>query len=850
MGDDLNREDQLSKLLEEIKRKRVDPGALSLAAVYQDITREMTAEQERELPPEPARAAAGGRGRGDAPDERPGAEEEAPETARSRRGRGKRDSRQRAAFSKRHIIGALNAGDDEAMIEDPINKNMLAPSIERGIDIDTDSMEIDLLSGEPDDSGDEERARYAENHPIFSQAATVKSVIPEPPRAAPPPRSIQAEKRQLADALLRDNFTKLPPKKGVLNVRDNLDDNFREFFGDTVVVDQEPLGEKSRRQRKIKDFVLAENDGEIGRPVFEDDAETPQGPERRREQLDDEDTAEILAQLMSGRAGAAVKTIFTFVFAVIMAALSVAARLGVLPPTLDEPLTFYIVSLGLLALATAFNFKRVFSGFARLISFRADGESLASFAVLAAMGEGVSLVMSSGDRAVPLCGCVAALALAFPAMGSQMTAKRVLGNFRALSGIYDKYASSVSSDQNLTRRITRDLDISGAQVLLKRKVGFTDDFLSSSFTGSDFGRKVYVAASIALIVSIACGVCAFITGSDAAGALRVMCGVAALCAPFTSTISGALPISRMQKKLSRVGAVVPGYASAGEVCGANCVVLEGRELFPKGNIMLHGIKTFERERIDKAILYAASVIIQSCDTMAHMFMNVIQNKTEMLYEVESVEYEPGMGYSFWIDKTRLLLGTRKLLETHGIAVPSRDYENRYTKTSTRDAIYLAVAGGLYAMFVVSYAPNPEVMSAMKGLLREGISVAVHTRDFNITGKRISKFYRFPAGMVSIVREDDAEQITRLTEYAAHAPSGLTHIGTLVSFVNGILGCHNLRSAARMSAMIEFIGLLFGIIIGAGLTLIGNMAEMGVEMALIFQMIWAAVLGIAVFAHKY
>ena len=45
---------------------------------------------------------------------------------------------------------------------------------------------------------------------------------------------------------------------------------------------------------------------------------------------------------------------------------------------------------------------------------------------------------------------------------------------------------------------------------------------------------------------------------------------------------------------------------------ANMVVVGARDLVPGASVRLHGIKTFEKERIDLAILYAASVLIAGC----------------------------------------------------------------------------------------------------------------------------------------------------------------------------------------------------------------------------------------------
>ena len=87
----------------------------------------------------------------------------------------------------------------------------------------------------------------------------------------------------------------------------------------------------------------------------------------------------------------------------------------------------------------------------------------------------------------------------------------------------------------------------------------------------------------------------------------------------------------------------------------NTVLLSARELFPAGSVRLHGIKTFEKERIDIAILYAASILVKHCDTLKAIFLNIIQNNTKLLYNVESVTAEAGYGFTGWIEHNLSLI---------------------------------------------------------------------------------------------------------------------------------------------------------------------------------------------------
>ncbi|MEG1557417.1 MAG: hypothetical protein RR368_03170, partial [Oscillospiraceae bacterium] len=739
-----------------------------------------------------------------------------------------------------------------------INKSMLAPTIERGIDELQDmTMDRVVQECEPPEDGVSHSPIFPEKHPIFSKSITCEtdvrgSVGSEADSSETKPKNLSSISFDSGTGeIILDEDGKQIEKKGVLNVKENVDDNFREFFGNTVIIDRESLDDKSKRRRKIKNFAAKDPDNVVGSPVFED--ERTMEIDRLEEYRSKEDTEPVLAELMALRAKAMLRTTVTGILAIILTAISLMTKFELLPDALTTPPVYYIVFAAIMLAVIACNYDTVLFGFGKLVSFRANEDSLTSFAALIGFIQpAVMAFIGTNDlMSEAICTPVAALAVFASCFGKTVFSKRVLENFNNITDSNDKYASTILEDANFSRRLTRGTEVGGdGRILLRRKTGFTDNFLAHSFSKDNESSRIFLLSSIMFIVTLLCGVIAYLKTADFSVVLASIGLCAALCAPFTATLKSEIPLDKMQKHLSRYGTVVPGYSATDEVCATGCVVIEGRELFPKGNVMLHGIKTFERERIDKAILYAASVLINSCDTMANMFLSVIQNKTDMLYSVDGVVYEDGLGFSFWVDKERVMVGTRELLESHEIEVPSRDYENRYTKTSTRDAVYLAVSGKLYAMFVISYIPNTAVESSLHQLEGEGIGILVRTRDFFLTPERISKMYNIPRTMISIVSENDLVELSHHTEYAGHAASSLTHIGTLTSFTKGIVACFCVNTAVRAATVLELCCLLLGGLLGVTLTLFGALVSVGTVPIILFQTVWCLLMYVVVTMRKY
>lgn len=755
---------------------------------------------------------------------------------------------QTTLFDRRSILNSITKEYKPTVEEeyDPINKSMLAPTIERGVDVLPPKTKKAGLLEEEIFGSEEVESEYTEHHSIFTDDAFKPDVLPNEDKKEKEARPNITETFETGQVIL-DSAARNTQKKGVLNVKDNIDDSFREFFGNTVVIDKEPLGEKTKKQRKIKDFVFTDTESGIeGGPVFEDEKETA---EKEKPKKNNENAAELLEDLLYQKGKDTIKTVLTCIFAVIIVALNILNALGFLTGSIEGPEVFYLTNAALMLAIVIVNGGRIFKGLGDLVAFHANSRSLVSFAAIASLIELIVLAITNPAEGGPVSACASGMAVFFMSLGISQNSKRVANSFSDMFNANDKFASTVLADQSFTRKLARDFDLSEAKIIIKRRTEYTDNYMSHAENIDMITKNVSLTGSVLLIFSVILGVVSYFVSSSVTTAISAMAFAAAMCAPFTATLSSSLPLGSAQNRLTKQSAYIPGYSAAEEIRQASCVVLSGREIFPKSNVILNGIKTFDRERVDKAILYAASVLIKSCDTMAHMFLNVIQSKTEMLYEVDGVEYESNLGYSFWVDKERILLGTRAMLEAHDIQVPSRDYENRYTKVSTRDAIYLAVGGKLYAMFVVSYSPNEEVADALKELEAIGLNVIIHTRDFNISADKVSRLFGIPKKMVTVVREDDVPELSRRTAFVEKTSSSLTHMGTLTSFINGIIACNRLEGTLKMSMTLELVCMIVGAVFAAALVLFGSLTGTTALAALLFQLVWLSISAIGISIRK-
>lgn len=503
------------------------------------------------------------------------------------------------------------------------------------------------------------------------------------------------------------------------------------------------------------------------------------------------------------------------------------------------PLAYLAVNLVLLVVACAVNWRVFWNGIRGLWGAPTP-DSVLALAGVGALAQLMVLIMNAeafeADK-ITLFAAPAALLLCFGALGKYLMSGVISRNFALVSTGSEHVAAFRLEDEELCTRLAEGLGEPEPCLVASRPTTLVEGFLRRSFSvrASDrtLQRMSWVLAGAALFTALI----ALFSKQGLAMAFTAFAGTLCLGGPASATLLAAVPGMLMQKSAARVGAVVPGWSSIEELSGANMIVVGAKDLFPAKSVRLHGIKTFEKERIDLAILYAASVLIAGCDTLRDVFMNIIQGKTNILFPVESLENDPGFGFTAWVKDKRVIIGNRAMMEKQGVEIPSLDYENRYTK-GKKQPIYLAVSGRLFGMFLVSYKANEQAAHVLESLNRQGVSVLVKSDDFSLTTSLISQIYGLEEGSVKVLSCAERHALVPVTEYQQYSPGCMAHIGSFASFVGGLLAAAGAASAERTSSLVQAAGILVSVVLAVLLAFTGGMAALALPALVLYQAAWA------------
>ena len=311
----------------------------------------------------------------------------------------------------------------------------------------------------------------------------------------------------------------------------------------------------------------------------------------------------------------------------------------------------------------------------------------------------------------------AALALFMANLGNRLLAASVRDGYKLAASGVEHEGAYRAKDKDLIRCLAPTLEEKDPWILLSRPVEGDGGFLAQSFGPRAGEKRAQLLARILLGCAAVGAVWMLATGKGVNGAAAALAAILCLGAP--------------------------GWPGIEELNGIDTVQVDAGELFTPESAQLEDIRIFKGGRIDRAILYAGSVLNQGCNTLSRLFRTIIADRTDILPPVKDLEVHTGLGFSAWCDNNRILIGTRAYMEQEGVPLPEADYEAKHSRNGELQVLYLAVSGNMYAMFVLRYVGGKHAARCLSILQKENIRLLVTCQDPSLTAEKIAAAYHLP-----------------------------------------------------------------------------------------------------------
>ncbi|MBR4888164.1 MAG: hypothetical protein IKU17_03370, partial [Clostridia bacterium] len=505
---------------------------------------------------------------------------------------------------------------------------------------------------------------------------------------------------------------------------------------------------------------------------------------------------------------------------------------------------YILVCLALLLVTVGFNYKTILNGLGGLHKMQCNADTAVSFAAIAGLLQALFALLFTEklqSGSLHMYTAVICAGIALNSLGKFFMSRRIYANFRQITAGDTKYAMKVFDDSGMTTRMCHGAVEGQGVPAYARRTEFLADFMDISYAPDRSEDASAVLAPIAVVASLLLAVVSFFLKAGPAGALCVFTAALCITVPFTNMLAIHLPVSRLSRFARMNGGVVLSSETIEEFGDTNAVMLDASDLFPRGSVDLHGLRTFSYKRVDKAIVTAAAVISQVGGPLVSAFAQVLDQMKAQLPEVKLTAFENNTGVTAQVNGVPVYIGTRGLLAAHNISVPSEDFEGQLQKEK-QYPVYVAIGTTLAAMLIVSYHGEKSRREELRRLIKHGCVLMVSTTDGNITAPMIAATYGLDPRFIRVIPADVGEEFRHRTEEIQPRISATAATkGRLASFARILCGCIEYKSLLPVLVALQTAAVCIGFVLLALLVCFAGPGGLSPLLLFLYEALWAAII---------
>ena len=489
------------------------------------------------------------------------------------------------------------------------------------------------------------------------------------------------------------------------------------------------------------------------------------------------------------------------------------------------PEIFTVCSILLQGISLLFGYSIISQGLSSIFKLKPDENTVFLLAFFSAFANSVLTLITKSypsDNTKPFMGMGAILLFELLINKKNLyMAKRAKQNFKFEISEKEKYLVKLSESSS-----------NGNSAVINEKVQHNYSFFDLILDQSFWEKTVQKLSFFAIILSIAVGTFSTIKSRNFLFWPSNMYTALMLCFPISFFFSLSFKLFYFSKKALKKGIMLLGRNNVNATSLINSITFDSEDLYPSENVILKEIKTFRGQRVDEAILYAATLSSAKEGPLNTVFNKVILGQKKMLTKVSEVTYEEDKGLIGWVNGKRVMIGNRDLLKSHGVDPPSRDYEDKYHKDN-EGITYICVGYDLVAMFVLEYNPNRRLLNVLKSAGKNSIKIFIRTYDSNINRERISKDFAVSLEDLSIVPLEDSlgeKNIKAQTEC-------FECMNKSDKLIDGVVASKRLKANFKLVFAINLLSLMLGLIIVVTVAFNGTLHQISEYEILIYNLFW-------------
>lgn len=506
----------------------------------------------------------------------------------------------------------------------------------------------------------------------------------------------------------------------------------------------------------------------------------------------------------------------------------------------SAPVIYIALTLVFLAASIAVCFKTIVNGLKALFMFNANSDSGVAIAAVGVVIQTLSGLFFTEDIVkgnLHLYAVMLTVVLFANAAGKLTMIRRIHSNFRFVTSREQKYAVQSYDDYNTALKMTKDVTAEKPLIAYQSRTGFLKRFLEFSYKADPAETASQMVAPIGLISSLVLCIACMLLTSSVPAALSALAAALLASVAISNMLAVNLPISRLTKRARRAGAMIVGYEGVEELGNVNAIMVDANELFPRGTVVLNGIKTYgDRTTVQDVVLAASALVNEVGGPLGGVFEQVINENEDALPEVENYKYEDGKGISGHVDGQRIYIGNRSLLINHRIDPPAQEDETQYSN-GNRQVVYIAADTQVIAMMIITYSADRRRKNELQRLEESGVCVVVHTTDPNVTGPMVSKLFDIDNNSVSVLDAELGKVCKDLTEREVPRSDALVATkGRVESMMNVVSLCVSSKRQMNLIVALQTGAVILGFLLVAFMACFGAMHQLSSFTLFVFELI--------------
>ena len=416
--------------------------------------------------------------------------------------------------------------------------------------------------------------------------------------------------------------------------------------------------------------------------------------------------------------GLSVRSVIVLLLAVAAVYLSIAPSFDVLPlPVILDVVENPSIGIGVLILLqfiALFVGIDVFGmGFYNLLHGMPDRASLVSFAVLAALLHGASLIVFENPSGVAVPYLSVSILLLY-------AAKREERNRYAARAPAYQAIRSAEQPMAVYSHYDREDDACRA---VKGPLFDQKAFLTEMERPDTVDRFSMIYVPVALAASIIFALVASVGRGEPVRFFWAFSAILSVSAPLGMVCAFGASYKNVSRRLLSLGAAIAGARQANLLRGAEGVVLFEGDLFPSGSVSLESLENMGRISDDKLLACAAALTDAAGLELGRVLTAATRERYGVTLAARDVQVVEG-GLSGEIGTSRVILGTAALMVKMGVRI--------HTRQGDHTCIYLVVDNALAGVLTVRYQPTKHTYQAMRLMRRMHMNALLAAQDFNIS----------------------------------------------------------------------------------------------------------------------